>query len=56
MVMDSSSPSPYGSNQNRRDAFLVTLNAGFLSRKNGENMENLPFHQANFNVYWKARA
>jgi hypothetical protein len=55
-VTDSSSSSPYGSNQNRRDAFSITLNAGFLSRKNGENMENLPFHQANFNAYWKARA
>lgn len=55
-VTDSSSLSPYGCNQNRRDAFSITLSAGFLSRTNGENMENLPFHQANFNAYWKARA
>ena len=56
MVMDSNMPSPYGSKQNRRDAFSITLNAGFLSRVNGENMENLPFHRENFNKYWKARA
>ena len=56
IVMDSNMPSPYRSYQNRRDAFSITLNAGFLSHVNGEDMENLPFHRENFNQYWKARA
>ena len=56
IVMDPNMPSPYGSNQNRCDAFSITLNAGFLSRVNGENMENITFHRQNFNKYWKARA
>jgi hypothetical protein len=56
MVMDSNMPSSYGSNQDRRDAFSITLNAGFLDRVDGENIENLPFHRENFNTYWKARA
>jgi len=46
--------SPYGSEVDRLDAFSITLTTGFLSRQDGFGLEELNFHRANFNAFWKA--
>jgi hypothetical protein len=47
--------SPYGSAEDRLDAFSITLTTGFLSRQGGVGLEELKVHRANFDAFWKAR-
>jgi hypothetical protein len=46
--------SPYGSAEDRLDAFSITLTTGFLSRQGGVGLDELKVHRANFDAFWEA--